>query len=262
VLVNIILFVFGAVIGSFLNVLIHRLPREESIIFPSSHCPKCNTPIKWYNNIPIISYLLLRGKCRACHEPISFRYPIVECLSALSFVLIYSLFGFGLPAGKAGILDLGFYAYLFFTSLMLVAIFSDLENEIIPDEIIIIGIPVGLLWQWFSGNIAASVIGCALGFSILFLISQLGKWIFKKEALGYGDLKLAGLMGIWLGLDKLILALFIGYLFGAIWSLALLLLKIKKMGDYIPFGPWLCLGALISLFFGREIIAFYLAHFF
>ena len=253
-LVNIFIFIFGALIGSFLNVLIHRLPREESIVFPSSHCPKCNAPIKWYDNIPIISYLLLRSKCRNCHAPISIRYPIVEFITALSFLLIYSFFGHTA--------HMGFSAYAFFTSLMIVAIFADLENEIIPDEIIIIGIPAGLLWQWFSGDIAASVLGCAFGFSTLFLISQIGKWIFKKEALGYGDLKLAGLMGIWLGPEKLILALFIGYFLGALWSLMLLSLKIKKMGDYIPFGPWLCLGALISLFFGREIIAFYLAHFF
>jgi len=157
---------------------------------------------------------------------------------------------------------LGFYAYAFYVSTMLVAIFADLENEIIPDEIIFFGIPAGLLWHWFSGDLTASIIGCALGFSLLFLISQFGRLIFKKEALGYGDLKLAALMGAWLLPDKLILALFIGYLLGAVWSLGLLALKIKKMDDYIPFGPWLCLGAVISFFFGREIIAFYLAHFF
>ncbi|MFA4966843.1 MAG: prepilin peptidase [Candidatus Margulisiibacteriota bacterium] len=254
-LVNIFIFIIGAVIGSFLNVLIHRLPREESIVFPSSHCPKCNVPIKWYDNIPIISYLLLRGRCRNCRAPISIRYPIVELFTALSFVVIYSLLGLR-------IWDLGFYAYAFYVSTMLVAIFADLENEIIPDEIIFFGIPAGLLWHWFSGDLTASIIGCALGFSLLFLISQFGRLIFKKEALGYGDLKLAALMGAWLLPDKLILALFIGYLLGAVWSLGLLALKIKKMDDYIPFGPWLCLGAVISFFFGREIIAFYLAHFF
>ena len=145
---------------------------------------------------------------------------------------------------------------------MIVAFFSDLETEIIPDEIIILGIPAGILSNLLSGNIAGSVTGCALGYSLLFLIAKLGKIIFKKEALGYGDLKLAALMGAWLAWDKLLLALLLGYIFGAVWAAILLALKRKKMGDYIPVGPARCAGALTVFFFGREIINLYLSVFF
>jgi len=252
--VNTFLFVFGAIIGSFLNVLIYRLPREESIIYPPSHCPHCKKNIKWHDNIPIFSYFILLGRCRSCKSPISIRYPVVETMTGILFVLINTLLGFG-------IWDLGFYFSAFFVSAMIVAIFADYESEIIPDEIIFAGIPLALIFHFFSGNIIASVFGCAMGYSLLFLISASGKFIFKKEALGYGDVKLAALMGAWLTIDRLFLALFLGYFIGAAWALLLLIFKIKKRGDYIPFGPALSFGALLTLFFGREIINYYLAYF-
>jgi len=156
---------------------------------------------------------------------------------------------------------LGFYFSAFFVSAMIVAIFADYESEIIPDEIIFFGIPLALIFHFFSGNIIASLFGCAMGYSLLFLISLFGKIIFKKEALGYGDVKLAALMGAWLTTDGLFPALFLGYFIGAFLALLLLIFKIKKRGDYIPFGPALSVGALLTLFFGREIINYYLAYF-
>ena len=245
--VNTFLFILGTIIGSFLNVLIYRLPKEESIVYPSSHCPNCKTNINWYDNIPIISYIILRGRCRSCKSPISLRYPTVEVLTGLLFILINTL-------------SLS-WIYAFFVSAMIVVMFADYETEIIPDEIIFTGIVTGLIFHYFSGNIIAAVLGCAAGYSTLFLISAFGKAIFKKEALGYGDVKLAALMGAWLAMDKLFLALFLGYLIGAIAALLLLIVKIKKRGDYIPFGPALSIGALLSLFWGREIISYYLANF-
>jgi len=254
VIVNTFFFIFGAVVGSFLNVLIYRLPREESIIYPPSHCPNCKQHIKWHDNIPILSYFILLGRCRSCGSPISIRYPLVEISAGILFILISTLLGFRIS-------DFGFWLYAFFASSMITVFFSDYETEIIPNEIILLGIPLGLLFHFLSGNIAASIIGCALGYSLLFLVSVLGKIIFRKEAMGYGDLKLAALMGAWLTSDWLLLALFLGYLIGAIWALMLLILKIKKRGDYIPFGPALSTGALIALFWGKPIIDFYVTHF-
>jgi len=247
-------FIFGTIIGSFLNVLISRLPREESIIYPPSHCPHCKKNIKWYDNIPIFSYFILLGRCRSCKSPISIRYPIVEALTGILFILINSLLGFRIS-------DFGFWLNAFFVSALIVVIFADFETEIIPDEIIFFGIPLALIFHFFSGNIIASLFGCAMGYSLLFLISLFGKIIFKKEALGYGDVKLAALMGAWLTTDGLFPALFLGYFIGAFLALLLLIFKIKKRGDYIPFGPALSVGALLTLFFGREIINYYLAYF-
>ena len=197
---------------------------------------------------------MLRGRCRSCHAPISWRYPLVETLTALLFLAIGPIFGFQIS-------DLGFYFSAFFICLMVVAFFSDLETEIIPDEIIILGIPVGLLYAVLQGNIAPAVIGCALGYSLLFLISFLGRLAYKKEALGFGDVKLAALMGAWLMFDRVLLGIFLGYLIGAVVSVALLSLKVKKMGDYIPFGPYLAGGALIAFFWGGAIIKYYLTNF-
>ncbi len=252
--VNIFIFILGAVIGSFLNVLIYRLPREESIVYPSSHCPNCKKAIFWYDNIPIVSFILLRGRCRNCGNPISPRYLLVEFMTGILFLLIGPIFGFG-------IWDFGFYFAAFFICLLIVAFFSDLETEIIPDEIMILGIPFGLLFNLLKGNLQAAVLGCALGYSFLFLISLFGRSVFKKDALGYGDVKLAALMGAWLLYDKVLLGVFLGYLIGAVVSIILLSAKIKKFGDYIPFGPYLATGAFLAFFWGPQIISYYLTNF-
>lgn len=230
--------------------LIHRLPREESVIFPQSHCPHCKKNIAWFDNIPIISFIMLGGKCRSCKNNISPRYIFIEILTGLFFSLLSTYYGFN---------ELGFYAFAFFISSLIAASFSDIEHGIIPDELIFIGIPAGFLFNYFSNNLASSIIGCLAGFLSLYLIGQIGKFAYKKEALGFGDVKLAALMGAWLLPDKLLLALFLGYALAAVWVVFLMVFKIKKFGDTIPFGPGLSIGAIISLFWGGAIINFYLA---
>lgn len=245
-LVNIIIFVFGLIIGSFLNVCIWRLPRGQSIFFPGSHCPKCKTPIKWYDNIPLLSFMILRGQCRKCGNPIAWRYPLVELLTALLFL-------------AANLIHPEAYFNLFFVSALIVAFFSDLETGIIPDEIAYLGIPLGLLYAAMTGSVGDSALGVALGLALLLAVQKTGEFIYKKEALGGGDIKLAMLFGAFLGWQYLLLALFLGYIFGALEAVALLALKFKKTGDYIAFGPALCLGALVALFWGQPIIMWYLS---
>lgn len=254
-LVNLFMFVLGAVFGSFFNVCISRLPHERSIFSPPSHCPSCKTRIKSYDLIPILSYLLLKGRCRVCRAKISLRYPLVELLTGLLFVSTPLLLG-------RPVYDPCSILYTLFASLLLIVFFSDYETQIIPDEIFYIGLPAALIFHSLYGSLRSSVAGLFLGFFILFAIAQLGKFIFKKEALGFGDLKLAAFMGAILGWEKLPLALLLGYLIGAAWALLLILFKLKKMKDYIPFGPALAGGAYLTLFFGQRIINWYLANFF
>ncbi|MBI5699784.1 prepilin peptidase [Candidatus Saganbacteria bacterium] len=249
-LVNIFVFVFGAIIGSFLNVCIYRLPRNQSIIFPASHCPNCDHPIAWYDNIPILSYLLLRGKCRSCKQSISLRYPLIELLNGILYLMIVSCLGFS-------VYGLGFYFTAYFISALIVTAFSDLETGLIPDQPIFLGIILGLIYGALIGKPLDPLLGAALGFSALFAVQKLGAFIYKKDVLGDGDLKLAAFLGAFLYAPNLFLGLFLGYLIGAVVASLLLAFKVKKLGDYIPFGPYLALGGLAALFFGPQIIDLY-----
>lgn len=248
-LVNIFVLLIGLIIGSFLNVCISRLPKEESILFPGSHCPKCQAKINWFDNLPLISYLLLLGKCRSCREPISIRYPLVELITGLAFLLLSLM--------PNAINSLSFYFNALFISGMIVAFFSDLETEIIPDEVIFCLIPISLLYHFFTGKIIDALLGAILGFLLLFSIQKFGKLVFKKDALGDGDVKLAALFGAALLWPGVLLAIFMGYLLGSIEALFLLSLKIKRMDDYIAFGPALITGAIITLFWGQNIVEWY-----
>lgn len=249
-LVNIFVFVLGSIIGSFLNVCIYRLPRNQSIVFPASHCPNCQKPIAPWDNIPIVSYLLLKGKCRACKQPISLRYPAVELLNGILYLMIPSLLGFR-------IFDFGFYFIAYFVSALIVMAFSDLETGLIPDQPIFLGIILGLLYGALGGRWADPLLGTALGFSALFAVQKIGGFIYKKDVLGDGDLKLAAFLGSYLYPSYLLLSLFLGYFIGALVALLLLAFKIKKLEDYIPFGPYLALGGILTLFFGPQIIDLY-----
>lgn len=253
-----IVFAFGAVIGSFLNVCIHRMPRDRSIVWPSSQCPSCGAGIRAYDNIPIISYLLLRGRCRACTGAISLRYPLVEALNGFCYAALLWRFG---PAWST-------FVYAIFCSAMIVITFIDLDFQIIPDRITLPGIPLGLL----AGSLLlpdpflraaplgwkASFIGAAAGFAFYYLIAWLSIAILKKEGMGGGDIKLMAVVGGFLGWKAVILTTFLGSLSGAIVGLGYMLLSGKGRGTLIPFGPFLALGAIVSLFFGQEIIVWYL----
>ena len=244
--------IFGALIGSFLNVCIFRLPKEESIVWPGSHCPHCKNPIKYYDNIPLISYLLLGGRCRHCRGPISFQYPLVEGITALSSLILFMKFG---PS-----LSYLFY-FLFVAALILVTVI-DLYHQIIPDVISLPGIGVGLLTSLMIPQVTflSSLGGALLGGGGLFLVATLYQWLFKREGMGGGDVKLLAMIGAFLGWKAVILTILLGSLIGSIIGISLMILKGKDFKYAIPFGPFLSMGAVIALFYQDGIIAWYLQY--
>jgi len=246
----IIVFIVGLLIGSFLNVCIYRLPREESIVFPSSHCPACSKPVKPYDNIPVLSFILLRGKCRFCDLPISWQYPLVELLHGLGYIFIFYEFGF---FWKTLV-----YSLLF--SSLVVVTFIDLSHQIIPDVITLPGMVLGLI----AGSTILplgpfrSFAGLVVGGGIFYLIAILSVVILKKEGMGGGDIKLIAMLGAFIGWKGVLLTIFLAALSGAVSGLLLILLKGRNRSEPIPFGPFLVLGALVSLFWGNEILGWYL----
>lgn len=246
-------FLLGAIVGSFLNVCIYRIPRALSIIRPSSKCTSCNTPIKPYDNIPIISFLILGGKCRYCRTKISARYPIVETLNAFMYILTLWRFGLGWHTP----------VILVFCSAMIVITFIDLDFQIIPDTITLPGIPLGLLLgslilpDPFSRSsilgFKESVIGLLSGGVLFYLIAFL-----SKGGMGGGDIKLMAMIGGFLGWKSILLTTFSGSLLGSIIGIFLMVFKGKGRKTKIPFGPFLAAGAILSLFYGQEISVFYL----
>ena len=249
---------FGLIVGSFLNVCIYRIPRGLSIIIPSSRCPSCNTPIKPWDNIPIVSYILLGGKCRFCQAKISFRYPLVELLNAIMYALILWRFDFGWHT----------VIYFVFSSSLIVITFIDLDFQIIPDKITLSGIPIGFLVGSFLLpdpfarssllGMKESLIGMATGFGLFYLVALIGSAIFKKEALGGGDVKMMAMVGALMGWKTVLLTTFLGSLTGSIVGVLLMVLKGKDRKAQLPFGPFLALGTIITLFYGQEILSWYL----
>jgi leader peptidase (prepilin peptidase)/N-methyltransferase len=258
VLLFLFAFIFGSLIGSFLNVCIYRIPRGLSVVWPSSRCPSCGNPIRAWDNIPVLSFLLLGGRCRHCKVSISWKYPLVEALNAFLYVLLLWRFG---P-------DWAFLVYAVFCSALIVITFIDLEFQIIPDRITLPGIPLGLL----AGSLLlpdpflraaplgwkAAVIGAVSGFLFYYFVAVAGEKIFKKEAMGGGDIKMMAMVGGFLGWKAIILTTFLGSLFGSVIGILIMVVKGREKGSLIPFGPFLALGAAISLFFGQEIIVWYL----
>ncbi|MFZ5943368.1 MAG: prepilin peptidase [Bacillota bacterium] len=241
----IIAFVFGITIGSFLNVCIYRLPRGESIVHPPSHCPGCNYQLKAWDLVPLFSYVFLGGKCRNCGIRISARYPLIELLTGMMFVLVVDKFGFNLE---------GLF-YCLFGAALLVVTFIDLEHFLIPNSvvlfIIILGIGFHIFVRSFSViNAAASFLGAGLFFLLLFILSRGG--------MGGGDVKLAAALGLWLGWPDIALAVFLGSLAGTLISIPLILFKIRSRRDPIPYGPFLVLGTIIALGAGDGIWQWYL----
>jgi leader peptidase (prepilin peptidase)/N-methyltransferase len=253
--VTILVFVFilGAVIGSFLNVCIYRIPAGESIVSPGSRCPQCGMAIRWYQNIPILSWLLLGGKCASCKGPISVRYPMVEALSGLLFALVLYRFGFHWATP----------VYWLFCAALVAITFIDLDHQIIPDVISLPGIPIGFLCSfaipWISWT--DSLFGILLGGGSLFLIAAGYELLTKKEGMGGGDIKLLGMMGAFLGWRAVLPVIFFSSLIGSLVGIPLMLVKKADGKLAIPFGPFLALGALIYLFWGPDLIRWYLSLF-
>jgi len=252
------IFALGAVVGSFLNVCVARLPERKSLVRPGSHCPSCGSPIRWFDNVPMISFAVLGGKCRNCGVSISWQYPAVELLTAVLFVLVMQRF--------TNVVAL--IIYLVFTCSLIVVSFIDLKHYIIPDEISIPGVFIGLglsllpaHWvdgQFVSGSFLNSLIGCIVGGGLLYLTALFSLAVFKKEGMGGGDIKLMAMAGAFLGWKLVIMTIVIGSILGAVVGVTLILLRLKKRGDYIPFGPYLALGAILSLLYGDQLWAGYL----
>jgi leader peptidase (prepilin peptidase)/N-methyltransferase len=244
-------FLLGSAVGSFLNVVIYRLPRRESIVFPPSHCPFCGHKLSAKDLIPILSYILLKGKCRYCGAKISSRYPIVEFLTAIFYALVFWLYGFSFSTLKLLILF----------SMLLPVFFIDLEHMLIPDVITIPGTGVGLIISLFERRLAQGILGSLIFGGILLLIYVIALLILKEEGMGQGDIKLGFMLGSFLGIKLSLLSLFLSYFIGGLFSLLIILIKGKDLKTAIPFGPFLIIGALISLFFGKTLINLYLSLF-
>jgi leader peptidase (prepilin peptidase)/N-methyltransferase len=241
---------FGAIIGSFLNVVIHRLPTDKSsIVYPASHCPRCHNPLSWYENIPILSYLALRGRCSHCHDRISVRYPVVEiCMALLSAAIVHR---YGLTLTAAG--------YFLFCAALLVIIWIDLQHQIIPDVISLPGILVGLIFSLVNPNVTwqDAFIGLLLGGGVLYAIALFYFLWRKQEGMGGGDIKLQAMIGAFLGWQALPFVIFASSLTGSCIGILAMIRQGKGTKMRIPFGPFLSLAALVYLFFTEQIHLLY-----
>lgn len=249
----IIVALFGSLIGSFLNVCIYRVPRNLSIISPSSRCPSCNTPIKPYDNVPLLSYILLGGRCRVCGAGISLRYPFVELLNASLYVLVFSRFGFAWHTAIFALL----------CSALIAITFIDLDFQIIPDAITLPGIVIGLV----AGSLlmpdpfirqsplgfTSSIIGLIAGGGLFYAIA-----VISKGGMGGGDIKMMAMVGALMGWKSVLLTVFLGSLTGSVFGIFLMIHRKKGRKTKVPFGPFLACGTLMTMFFGQDILAWYL----
>lgn len=251
-MISFIVFVLGLLVGSFLNSVIYRLEKGESALQGRSYCPHCKHTLSWQDLVPVLSFVLLRGKCRYCSKPISFQYPLVELVTGALFVFVYALVGLSLNG-----------AYLFAIASLLVVIFIyDLKHYLIPDKILYPAIALAGAWRlfevWSLGDwglieIWSLVIGIlpTLFFLAIYLLSR-GAWM------GFGDVKLAVFMGLFLGWPNILVALFIAFLLGAGVGITLILARKKNLRSQVPFGPFLIMGTFLALFFGNAIVDWYL----
>lgn len=245
---NIFAFIFGAAIGSFLNVCIFRIPAHESIVKPLSQCPHCHQPIRFYDNIPMISFLVLRARCRDCGGKISWRYPLVELITALLALLLFMKFG----------LTLNFLVFFIFTAVLITISFIDLDHQIIPDILSLPGIPIFFLAAIFIVRLPwqEALIGLLIGGGMLFLIAFVYELLTKREGMGGGDIKLLAMIGGFLGWKSLIFVLLFSSLAGAVVGITAMIIKKQDMKYAVPFGPFLSLAAVAYIFWGEIFIRF------
>jgi leader peptidase (prepilin peptidase)/N-methyltransferase len=269
---SIFIFVFGLIIGSFLNVCIARIPNGKSIVMPASACPQCGAAIKPYDNIPVISYLILMGKCRNCNTRISPIYPLVELLTAVAFVGCFWVFGLSIETVK----------WCIFSALLIVLVFTDFIDRILPDVITFGGFGVGLILSLFtwpldgtSWTIAKllfhartvsslrwislfdSLLGAAVGAGLLYLVMEVYFRIRHREGMGMGDVKMMLMAGAFLGIKRTLLTIFAGSLLGSILGIAFILARGKKSDYELPFGSFLGMAAILVMFFGTPIVNWY-----
>lgn len=239
---------FGLMIGSFLNVLAWRLPRRESIVFPGSHCPGCGAAIRFYDNIPVLSYLVLRGKCRACGIRISPVYPAVELFTCLMFIRLYIL---------QGGMTVHFFANIVFGSILIVAAVTDLRHMIIPDRLTFPGMALAALFslRWGLFGIIRGLLGVLAGLAVLGFMYALGKLIFKREGVGLGDFKLAVVIGLFAGAYWSFVIFALAVFAGGIWGVAHIAAGRFTRGQEVPFGPFIAAAGLLVLMFREQIYA-------
>lgn len=253
-------FLLGAIVGSFLNVVIHRYPREESIVFPPSHCPHCNAPIRWFDNVPVLSYAILRGRCRACRGPIAARYPLVELANGIFYLALYVRTG---PT-------VGFLLLAAIVSMTIALIYIDAEIQILPDVIdlpgILLGIIAGALGLGalyptlvLSTSLTDALIGAALGAGVLIAVIAVYWLIRRVEGMGQGDVKMLAMIGAVLGWRSIPAVLLLGSVCGAVIGIPMALRSGRGMQLPLPFGVFLGFAALAVLFFGPTLWSWYLA---
>ena len=255
-LASLVVLAVGLVLGSFLNVCIYRLPLGESIVHPRSRCPKCGAPVRAWHNVPVISWLILRGRCASCAAPIAWRYPAVEALTGVCALALWRGYGPSFAFAVAAV----------FTLMLIVLFFTDLDHQLLPDAITLPGFAVGLALAWsnpFLGDpgwprIVASLTGAALGSGVLWGIGALYSRLRGVEAMGFGDVKMMALVGAFTGPAGVAVTLFAASIVGAIVGLALIPLRGKTLQNTLPFGCFLAPSALAALLWGRRIVAAYL----
>jgi leader peptidase (prepilin peptidase)/N-methyltransferase len=269
-LIAIIVFLFGLIIGSFLNVCILRIPGGKSIVLPASACPKCGAPILPYDNIPVLSWLLLRGKCRACKTPISPMYPVVEMLTGLLFLACFYAFGLTPEALK----------WAAFAAIMVVLVFTDLRERILPDVVNFTGFGIGLAFSLFTKPIDGTalwianrvfdfpppapvlsfvdaILGAAVGSGLLWIVSEGYFRLRGREGMGLGDVKMMLMAGAFLGVKRVLLTIFVGAVLGSVLGILFILVR-RKGSDYeLPFGTFLGAAALLVVFYGTPAVNWY-----
>jgi leader peptidase (prepilin peptidase)/N-methyltransferase len=261
---SLIVFALGASIGSFVNVVVYRIPAGLSLLWPPSRCPHCLNQLKAYDNVPVFGWLWLRGKCRYCKGKISLRYPVIEAVTGMIFLLIFLVFKFSL-------LTIGYWA---FCSWLLALSLIDLDTMTLPNPLTQSGLVLGIMFQAAVGflpeaswvglirYLMAGIVGAVIGLWLFDIISWVGSWAFQKTAMGAGDAKLAAMMGAWLGWKYLLLASFIACTLGTLIGGGVIVISGRKFGKKIPFGPFLAMGAVVAIFSGEAILSSYLRLFF
>ncbi len=244
-IIKVIIFLLGLVIGSFLNVCIYRIPNKMSISYPPSHCPNCEHKLNALDLIPVLGFLINRGRCRYCKEKISIQYPIIELIIAIIFLFLFNKFG----------LCIYFVKYAVITSLLIIVTLIDLKTQEIPDRLIIFGLMAGLLFNLYDikADMLQGILGFLLGGGAFLIIAMV-----TQGAMGGGDIKLMAVLGLFFGWKMIILIALLSFLLGAIISLILIATKIKGRKDYIPFGPFISIAALITIFYGQQILQLYM----
>lgn len=252
-MVSIFAFIFGTLVGSFLNVVILRLPQRESVVLPASHCPDCGGAIQWYDNVPLVSFILLRGRCRLCSNPVSWQYPIVELTMGLLSLALYLKFS----------LSLSFGIYFLLSAALLAVIVIDMYHQIIPDPISLSGIFIGFALSFVNPHVTwqDSGLGIIGGGGILYAIATSYYMITKREGMGGGDIKLLAMIGAFLGWQSLPFVLFSSSLLGTIVGVGCMFRQRKGGKTVVPYGPFLSIGSLLYVFFMERIDQYFAALF-